>query len=86
MYVFKFDLEKAYDKMSWPFIEESLKDADLPNKMIYAIMGIIRDIKCQLLWNGEITELIKPIRGQRQDDPLSPLIFVLCLERLSHWI
>lgn len=56
--VLKLDMEKAYDRMRWQFIEESLKDAGLPNMMSEAIMVIIKSNKCKLLWNGEVT---KPI-------------------------
>lgn len=35
--VLKLDMEKAYDRMSWQFIVESLKDEELPNTMVKAI-------------------------------------------------
>lgn len=38
------------------------------------------------MWNGSASQKFIPCRGIRQGDPLSPYIFVLCLERLSQII
>ena len=40
----------------------------------------------RLIWNGQPTEEFLPSKGIRQADPLSPYIFVLCMERLAHLI
>ena len=39
-----------------------------------------------LVWNGGHTDYFSPFRGIRQEDPLSPYFFVLCMERLSQLI
>lgn len=82
----KVDLEKAYDRLSWDFIQETLGVIGLPMDLIRIIMECITTVSMQLLWNGELTESFSPSRGIRQGDPLSPYIFVMCIERLSHGI
>lgn len=84
--IIKLDLEKAYDRLEWSFVEESLIDASVPRKLVSVIINILQRSTCKLLWNGETTETIKPTRGLRQGDPLSPYIFVICMERFSRWI
>lgn len=54
--------------------------------LLRVIINLISNGTCHLLWNGEAMNTIKPTRGLRQGDPLSPYIFVLCVERLGHWI
>lgn len=40
----------------------------------------------RILFNGRMTDSFSTTRGIRQRDPLSPYLFVLCLERLGHLI
>lgn len=82
----KLDLEKAYDRIRWDFLEDTLTAAGLPNKWVSWIMTCVTGPSMQILWNGEKTEQFTPSSGIRQGDPLSPYLFVLCLERLCHLI
>jgi hypothetical protein len=44
------------------------------------------NISYKIMWNGDKTDTFFPTRGIRQGDPLSPYLFVICMERLSHII
>lgn len=80
----KLDLEKAYNRMEWGFLRDTLYDAGLPDNLLHIIMDCIKGGSYKLLWNGEVTDQIFPTRGLRQGDPLSSYLFLLCLEHLAH--
>ena len=82
----KVDLEKSYDRLSWDFIKETLDFVGFPTNFIRIIMECITSGSMQILWNGKLTKSFKTSKGIRQGDPISPYIFVLCIERLSHLI
>jgi hypothetical protein len=84
--VFKLDLEKAYDRVNWSFLKDTLVKFNFPSKVISLIMFGISASSNTILWNGRKTEAFSPARGLRQGDPLSPYLFVLCMERLGAMI
>ena len=82
----KIDLEKAYDRLNWNFLLQCLEDLNLPYHILEIVASCISSPSMQLLWSGEKTEEFFPSRGIRQGDPLSPYLFVICMERLTHMI
>ncbi|XP_061375716.1 uncharacterized protein LOC133317851 [Gastrolobium bilobum] len=82
----KLDLEKAYDRLNWQFIHDTLIDLGLPDILIRLIDSCVSSSTMNLLWNGNTTGDFKLSKGIRQGDPLSPYLFVLCVERVGHLI
>jgi hypothetical protein len=82
----KIDLEKAYDRLNWKFVENCLNECKFSRNLINIIQHCISSPSFKILWNGEKTYIFTPSRGIRQGDPLSPYLFVICMERLSHII
>lgn len=66
------DLKKAYDRIEWEFLEDTLLDAGLPGGLVAVIMRLVSAGSCRLIWNGESTNVIRPSRGLRQGCPVSP--------------
>ncbi|CAL9019238.1 unnamed protein product [Prunus brigantina] len=63
-----------------------LKEVGLPANLIHSIMHVFLLVTYQVCVNGELTETFTPKNGIRQGDPLSPYLFVLCMEKFSHLI
>ena len=82
----KIDFEKAYDRLKWDFIRNTLEEMNFPIRMVEVIMECITSPTMRVLWNGEPSEVFQPSRGIRQGDPLSPYLFVLCMERFNQVI
>ncbi|KAF7840012.1 reverse transcriptase [Senna tora] len=80
------DLEKAYDKLNWSFISSILTNMNFSpetTSLIHACMSLVSH---QILINGTLSNSFKPTRGIRQGDPLSPFIFICCMQYLSSLI
>lgn len=79
----KMDLEKAYDKLKWVFIKETLEDVRGPGKFIHLIWNCISTATMRVLWNGEALEEFSPMRGVWKGDPISPYFLFFFLRDYS---
>jgi exonuclease III len=77
------DFEKAFDRIEWQFIWESLQYFNAPPKLIEWIKILYQDITTCIINNGHRSEFFSPTRGVRQGCPLSPILFVIAAEMLA---
>lgn len=82
----KTDINKAYDRVEWNFLEEVMRKMGFSDIWIRWIMVCVRSVTFSIIINDSDYGSIQPSREIRQGDPLSPYLFLLCAETLSQML
>ncbi|XP_071719506.1 uncharacterized protein [Rutidosis leptorrhynchoides] len=78
----KVDFEKAFDSISWEYLISMLGFLGFGKRWILWIKGCLMSSRASVLVNGSPSEEFHIGRGLRQGDPLSPFLFIICMEGL----
>jgi Reverse transcriptase (RNA-dependent DNA polymerase) len=82
----KIDFQKAFDSISWDYLLEELKVRDFPPLWIVWMRSLLISSTSFLKINRLKGQSFYHRKGLRQDDPLSPLLFILAVDSLQAMI
>ena len=78
------DFEKAYDSLSFNYIEKCLRFFNFGNCMIKWVNLLLHNFSAVINHCGNISKKFNINRGARQGDPIASYLFIICIEVLAH--
>lgn len=85
-FLLKLDISKAYDRMDWRFLMKFLATLGFGNKILDLIWQLISTTNTSILINGLPSNCFRSIRGLRQGDPISHVLFTIMTESLGRYL
>ena len=77
------DQEKAYDKITHPYLWKILEKFTFPPETIDLMKTLYRNAHTSVIINGVVSDPFLMTRGVRQGDPMSCILFDLSIEPLA---
>lgn len=74
------DQEKAYDRVNLDYLKKVLLKFGFPKKLVTCIYKLMADNLICININGHLSNVVPKLRGLKQGDPLSPILYNLAFE------
>jgi hypothetical protein len=74
---------KAYESIKWSYLRPIMEKLGFAPPCISIVADMVSSISLSVVFNGNMLEELKPTRGIRHGDPISPYLFLLAAEGLS---
>ena len=81
--ILKIDFEKAYDKVKWPFLQQTLRMKGFSSKWCRWIECMVTGGSVGIKVNDYVGPYFQTKRGLRQGDPMSPILFNIVADMLT---
>lgn len=81
--IFKIDFEKAYDKVKWQFLQQTLRMKGFSQLWCNWISNWVEGGTVSVKVNDNVAKKFRTYKGLRQGDPMSPILFNIVADMLA---
>ena len=81
--IFKIDFEKAYDKVNWSFLQQTLRMKGFSHQWCEWVQKFTQGGNVNIKVNDQLGSYFQTRKGLRQGDPLSPILFNIVVDMLA---